>query len=296
MSPNYDGPETVNALEFDFAVKLFRSFFSEKLEFIEVPVQCRRSVIAACEDPKTISVFNHANCKWPLPQTGQMQLELEMMHRPNVPGYFCISTSYRNEPGAETEPVDKNGWKRHDLIFYMGEAEFPGNFDRLKQILRDFLEHCGFDMSLYREGDWQTTANDLGVTGNDFSAKEEYRIRELSDIYFLQNFPMKTSPYWNMKLDDTDKNIAKKVDVILYGVETLGCAERSCNVSEMRQMFDTISDGEYKQRLYALFGQERVEKELEMFMNQKFIPRSGFGMGMTRFIRALKLAGCMPKF
>ena len=36
-----------------------------------------------------------------------------------------------------------------------------------------------------------------------------------------------------MKRDENDPNIAKKVDVILHGVETIGSAERSTDKKEM---------------------------------------------------------------
>ena len=35
---------------------------------------------------------------------------------------------------------------------------------------------------------------------------------------------------------------ADKVDVIIHGVETIGSAERSCNVQEMRDQFYKISE------------------------------------------------------
>ena len=43
-----------------------------------------------------------------------------------------------------------------------------------------------------------------------------------------------------MKLHDSDKTKAKKVDVILWGVETIGSAERSTDTSEMRNQFYSI--------------------------------------------------------
>jgi aspartyl/asparaginyl-tRNA synthetase len=83
--------------------------------------------------------------------------------------------------------------------------------------------------------------------------------------------------------------IFNKVDVILYGQETIGSAERSCDVEEMRQMFYTIEDGGYSAKLFELFGKERVEKELEEFLSFRFFPRFGGGIGMTRLARAYEL-------
>jgi hypothetical protein len=58
----------------------------------------------------------------------------------------------------------------------------------------------------------------------------------------------------------------------------------------MREMFHTISEGGYANILYAQFGKERVEAELEAFLSKNFFQRSGGGIGMTRMIRAMKLS------
>jgi len=84
-----------------------RNFFNEK-GFIECYAQNRLSILAACEDPRTIATFNYAGQVWPLPQTNQMWLEHELLNDPAATGFFCISTSFRNEPA----PVPG----RHDLI------------------------------------------------------------------------------------------------------------------------------------------------------------------------------------
>jgi hypothetical protein len=83
--------------------------------------------------------------------------------------------------------------------------------------------------------------------------------------------------------------VFNKVDVILYGQETIGSAERSCDVEKMREMFYTIENGGYCDKLFELFGKERVEKELEEFLSMEFFPRYGGGIGMTRLARAYEL-------
>jgi hypothetical protein len=57
----------------------------------------------------------------------------------------------------------------------------------------------------------------------------------------------------------------------------------------MREMFYSIEDGRYCEKLFELFGQERVEKELEEFLSHNFFPRFGGGIGMTRLARAYEL-------
>ena len=109
----YNSPLIIDSCEFSSVVNKLREFFVKK-GFVEVHTQNRLSILAACEDPFTVSTFNYTNMIWPLPQTGQMWLEYELLKNPTVPGYFCVSTSYRNEPN----PVPG----RHDLIFPMFEV------------------------------------------------------------------------------------------------------------------------------------------------------------------------------
>ena len=80
-----------------------------------------------------------------------------------------------------------------------------------------------------------------------------------------------------------------KCDTILYGQETIGAAERSCDADEMRKFFYSIMDGAYSQKIFDLFGKDRVEKELEDFLSLDFFPRFGAGIGLTRLARAWEL-------
>ena len=89
------------------------------------------------------------------------------------------------------------------------------------------------------------------------------------------------------------KTHSHKIDVILYGHETIGSAERSSNVEEMRQSFKVISGGLYAKKLYDLFGKKRVNKELDEFLSLKFFPRSGGGIGLTRMINAMQKGDLM---
>jgi aspartyl/asparaginyl-tRNA synthetase len=103
-------------------VQKMRKFFLDK-GFIEVPTQSRLSILAACENPHSIATFNYNGEVWPLPQTGQMWLEYELLKNPEWEGVFCISTSYRQEKN----PIDG----RHELIFPMFEFESKGGMKEL---------------------------------------------------------------------------------------------------------------------------------------------------------------------
>ena len=106
--------------DFTNTTNKLRTFFNE-LGFLEVHTQNRLSILAACEDPTTVATYNYSGEVWPLPQTGQMWLEYELLKDPTLPGVYCVSTSYRQEDN----PVKG----RHELIFPMFEFEAPGQFE-----------------------------------------------------------------------------------------------------------------------------------------------------------------------
>lgn len=280
-------PSCIQPHEFDFVISRLRNFFSSS-GLTEAAVQQRRSILAACEDPQTISTFNHGGRTWPLPQTGQMQLEVELLNSPNSIGFHTLSYSYRNEPN----PVPG----RHDLIFPLAEFEVNATTnDPLKELLNfemSCLKYLGFDTSKAVVMTWKEAAELLKV--DDIGHDEEMRLwKEVSPIVFLTHFPEETEPFWNMKLNDENKKVADKIDVILYGQETFGSASRSCNKEEMRRLFETISDGNYANLLYSQFTKERVDKEMDDYLSFDFMPRYGGGIGFTRLLRAMKLAGLM---
>ena len=275
----------IDPIDFSKTVQKLRSFFEGK-GFQEVHTQSRLSILAACEDPKTISTYSYAGQVWPLPQTGQMWLEYELLKNPNAKGFFCVSTSYRNEPN----PVAG----RHDKIFPMFEFEMPGGMDAMIEMEKELLDHLGFNKFYnqrpYPEGDYMAVANKYGV--KDLEHEHEQALREeYGPVFFLKNFPNYSSPFWNMKQDNettVEGGSAKKVDVILNGMETIGSAQRSADPNEMRKQFHTISEGGYANILFSNFTKERVEKELDEFLSFNFFERSGGGIGLTRMIRALK--------
>lgn len=268
----------INPKDYHNTVKKLRHFFEEK-GFIEVPTQSRLSILAACEDPSTIATYNYAGDVWPLPQTGQMWLEYELLRNPQEKGFFCISTSYRNEPN----PIEG----RHDLIFPMFEFEFKGNMSNLFLLERELIEYLGIVDSRYNMPSFRYDEIADKYNVKELEAEHETRLwEEYGPAILLTDFPQYTSPFWNMKKNG---EFANKIDVILYGMETIGSAERGTDPNQMSHLFHTISDGMYADILYEQFGKERVEKELDDFLRFDFFPRVGGGIGITRMIRALKM-------
>lgn len=276
MRHNYQAVKDTAA--FNTTTNKLREFFLQR-GFLECHTQDRLSILAACEDPATVATFEYAGQIWPLPQTGQMWLEYELLTNPDIPGVFTVSTSYRNEPN----PIPG----RHEIIFPMFEFESKGGIEELEEIETQLCEHLGFgnkEEFVYKHYDDMAKHYDTEELTTDH---ENQMTDDFSPVVFLENFPQHTSPFWNMKKNG---DYANKIDVILYGAETIGSAERSTDKDEMRQQFYTISDGQYAQTLFDLFSKKRVEKELEEFLSFDFFPRFGGGIGMTRMIAALQKA------
>ena len=266
------------------AVTKLREFFQYEKGFIEVPAQSRLSILAACEDPKTIVKYKpDGKTSNPMIQTGQMWLEHELLKNPKEKGFYCISTSYRNEPN----PIEG----RHALsgVFPLFEFESHGNMDDLQALEEELLEHLGFKMTISISYD---EACAIYATDSIEAEHEEKMAKSIGNNIALKYFPQRSQPFWNMKQNGEDKNLYNKIDIILFGQETIGSAERSCNPKEMRDNFYNISDGEYAQLLYDQFGEQRVIDELdEYLLSYDFFPRYGGGIGMTRMARAMKLEG-----
>ena len=257
------------------AAQRLRSFFHAR-GFVEAHTQDRLSILAACEDPTTVATYEYEGQTWPLPQTGQMWLEYELLTKPGLPGVYCISTSYRNEP----HPIPG----RHERIFPMFEFESKGTLADLRALEEDLCEHLGLgDKSQFPHANWRDMAQHYGT--DDLTSTHERKMsEEFGRVVFLERFPEGTSPFWNMRRSG---DTAHKIDVIIDGMETIGSAERSSDTAEMRERFHTISNGAYAKLLYSLFGEGRVIKELEEFLSLNFFPRFGGGIGMTRLMQAL---------
>lgn len=261
-------------------VQKLRTFFINK-GFKEVPTQSRLSILAACENPHSITTFNYCGEVWPLPQTGQMWLEYELLKNPEWEGVFCISTSYRQEKN----PIPG----RHEMIFPMFEFESKGGMSELVKLEEELLSYLGFEEPINVA--YEQMCQEYGGVEILENEHEQKMWEEKGSVVSLQHFPLRTNPFWNMK--HGTNNVFNKVDVILFGQETIGSAERSCDVEKMREMFYTIENGGYSAKLFELFGKERVEKELEEFLSHKFFPRFGAGIGLTRLARAYELNGAL---
>ena len=277
MDKVYDSGLIIDSEKFNKVVKKLRQFFLSK-NFVEAHTQNRLSILAACEDPFNVQTFEYAGKVWPLIQTGQMWLEYEILKKPDVAGYFCLTTSYR----LERNPVPG----RHDIIFPMFEFEFKGDMNELMELQKELLTYLGYDNSNFYVNNYKAIADEFGTKELEHE-HEERLYKEKSSVSFITDFPEFTSPFWNMRRNTQD-DTSYKVDVILSGMETFGSAEREVDKEVMRNKFETIMDGRYKDKLFELFGEERTRAELEEYFELNFIKRSGCGIGLTRLIKSME--------
>ncbi len=277
--------------KFDYVASTFRKFFASR-GLVEFHPQSRLSILSACEQPETLTKIQYRDVEWPLPQSQQLLSESVLLSGPeDIKGYYWTCTSYRNEPS----PIEG----RHALIFPMLEIEHRGDYNTLHSTLNDLLLHFGYsppsssdkESSLFPEITYEDMCKHFH-TEELTHVHEEEMAKILGPAYFITHFPERTSPFFNMKRNSD--GTAKKIDVILSGKETIGSAERSCDVSQMRENFHTISDGKYASTLYDHFGIARVEKELEDYFSLNFAERFGFGLGVTRLIASLDKEGLFP--
>ncbi len=264
------------------AIKIMRKFFQEEKGFTEVPAQSRQSILAACEDPATITKYEFNGVEYPLPQTGQMWLEIELLKNPDLKGVFCITTSYRNEPNMVEG--------RHEKIFPMFEFESHGSIEDMIKLEKELLAYMGFRGSM-QEVTYENSCKLYGVDLLDYD-EEERLCDDFSPCVFLKDFPLRTEPFWNMR--HIGNGIYSKVDVIMHGMETIGSAERAVDIKEMKDQFYNISDGEYAKILFNNFGETRVIEELNEYLSLDMFQRFGGGIGVTRMVNAMIKEGVMP--
>ena len=193
----YEQP-MIKPLDFDSMVQKLRGFFMP-LGFKETFPQPRTSILAACEDPKTIRKYTFSGVEWPLIQTNQMWLEHDLMKEPELGGVYCLSTSYRDEP----KPVEG----RHNKIFPMFEAEHLGDYEHLLKTLSNLVVHLGFvkttsDIKFFT---YDELCERYGVS--ILEAEHETKMwEEFGDVVAITHFPQRTSPFWNMKQIGFNKN------------------------------------------------------------------------------------------
>jgi len=276
-------------------VKALRTFFDQE-SFDEVYMQNRLGIMPACEDPENVTSMIYMGEVWPLPQTNQMWLEDELLKNKTTQAIHTLTTSYRQE----VSPIVG----RHKVIFPLYEFESKGEFEDLQNLMDNLMKHFGFPlpegMDRYPRVTYEEACKKYGVSILE-REHEALLEKDFGPVVLLVKFPMRSDPFWNMKLvhDDGETYLTKeqithpdrlsyKMDVIVGGMEVCGTGERSSDSREMKIMFDNIVGGDYARNLQFKFTKKRVSDELEKFVSHDFVPRFGGGIGIDRLISALR--------
>lgn len=273
----------LSAKTYNCIVKKLRCFFADHKKFMEVPAQSRHAILTAY-NPKTLATYSMSGMQWALPQSGQMILEHELLRdqSSSYEGVYCITASY----SSQDSPIF-NGQQK---LFPLFEFESRGEHEQLKDLEKQLLQYLGF--SEPREFSYEALCQHYNV--DLLESKEQSKIwEELGDVISLQNFPERTNPFFTIKRDES--GISQKVDLILYGIETVVSAQRSCNIDQMRHDFFTLRGGAYAQTLFETFGKQRVIAELENFLAQPMVPRFSGSISICSLARAMELANILDE-
>lgn len=271
--------------DYSYVINKLKDFFTE-YGFLEVEAQSNQSILSACENPKSVMTYQLDGNVWPLKQTNQMELEKVLLTNKKLEKIFCVTTSYRDEMLDEMEE------NRHLKIFPMFEFESLGDFGKLIELEKDLLVYLGLAENKNQITELGYVEVVKKYSTNIIDSKTEEKMqKQYGNNIILTNFPRYSDPFWNMKQSKNSDNIFKKADVILFGMETIGSAERSCQPTEMIDNFYSLCKGQYAQLLFNKFGKERVLKELDDFCELEMVERFGGGIGISRLIRAMKLKG-----
>ena len=271
--------------DYSYVINKLKDFFTE-YGFLEVEAQSNQSILSACENPKSVMTYQLDGNVWPLKQTNQMELEKVLLTNKKLEKIFCVTTSYRDEMLDEMEE------NRHLKIFPMFEFESLGDFGKLVELEKDLLVYLGLAENKNQITELGYVEIVKKYSTNIIDSKTEEKMqKQYGNNIILTNFPRYSDPFWNMKQSKNSDNIFKKADVILFGMETIGSAERSCQPTEMIDNFYSLCKGQYAQLLFNKFGKERVLKELDDFCELEMVERFGGGIGISRLIRAMKLKG-----
>tara|TARA_Y100000310_G_scaffold345330_1_gene463841 strand:- start:1906 stop:2805 length:900 start_codon:yes stop_codon:yes gene_type:complete len=268
--------------------KLHRFFRSRC--FTETYAQNHLDTLSACENPYNVATHQYLGETWPLRQTNQMALEEYLMSMTpeqieKTNGLYCFTTSYRQE---RKEDIVKG---RHFAIFPMIEFEIPrADVNELISFEKDLIRSLGYEGEM-KEINYEDACAMYDVDELTH-VEEDHMCKNIAPVIFLKYFPERSQPYWNMKRDPSNPLYAFKVDVLLLGteggMETIGSAEREVNIEFMRHGFNTVSDGMYAKTMYEKFGKERVDNELDRYLNLPMMKRSGAGIGGTRLLNFMR--------
>ena len=247
--------EASNYTAYDKVIYKIRFFFKEK-GFIEVFTQNNFSVI----EPMTNSeLFTQHSPEIYYPQTKQIQLDQFLLENPQESGFFSISYQFQE----------------NTLYPFI---EFTSN-DNIRQFYTEFFNYMGLNQSV-SENEYDDICNfyEINTLTDDIFSRIN---QDYGTISCIDNFPERVTSSWNIQWNDTESHYYKNM-ILINGINIMNLFEKSCNTVKMYNMFHT--DNIYLQQLYQRFGEDRVENELNEFLQKDFLPRIGGTIDITKII------------
>ena len=229
----------------------------------------------------------------PLPQTNRVCLDKlyldNVKYNVNDKGLYCISTNYNN---GEVKPV----------------IEYISKNTRLIDFHKDLLDSIGFNryseqplfvspipdaaiIDIYASKINSYTIIKCGKFIDKWNNKciNHYSYKIINDYYnevgFLIHKPKSASPCWTFQHSDDYVNT---LDVIVNNCSVIQSAEKSTSIDDMKTAFNTKDNGNYKLILDKLFGENRVNCELESYLNREFTSRIGGSIDIVALANAMQ--------
>ena len=100
--------------------------------------------------------------------------------------------------------------------------------------------------------------------------------KDYGPVLFIQNYPLYTYPFWNIKYDEKNK-IARKINIFLDGNDTITTSEKSCSHKEIKQLYNNINNNlSYPYSIDDLTENSKIiNRELNDYLKNDFMPRYG---------------------
>ena len=238
----------------------------------------------------------------PLPHTNKIALDKlyldNIAYFRNSPdefkGVFTHTTSYRDGyamPMIEYVLNANISITHSELMIMLGFDKFidkssieyvPASFAGSQELASFFASRVyGYRIVTYSDiaNRWRiTTIND-----KNYDFINEY----YGKVAFLKYAPHNVSPCWTVS---KNSDYVHSLEVIVNNTCVITAIEKSTCPDEMRTGFNMKDNGKYKEIMYNLFGEARVESELESYFNRNMTPR------ISGTIDMLKLTSAMEKY
>ncbi len=315
----------ISLSEYQYVVFKLRHFLKNYYSFEEINQPNHPNYLATIEESDTLFQWNAAvDAEMNRLGNREYWLELELLKKSDRTGLFCI-TNY-----CQPLPQVKNDLKNDKAAladkYWVVEFESKGGIVDLIGFVTDLLQYLGLysPRKLLYEDMCSRYKTSLLKPVHELLMQQEY-----GNCLSLEQFPERTSPYWNIQpqnevvnyqagsmdhqreqIHDQDiKNstvncydyyfecvkdpVYNKVDVLLYGMTTINSGTRNNNQTELLEKFRQYAEGQYARRLFHEFGESTILNHLDDYLSLPRFPHFGGTIQLSKLVRALRFANLL---